>query len=313
MKAKTTTKAMLTLCLVASIAIAGCAPQPVGQDDDTAVSSPQPDRVEADIPAPRAEPAASAARIAGSAADTAPPGIAPDVAPGVAFDFRYLFSLPADRIATMQEAHAAQCGALGIARCRVTGLNFTKDRDGSITAMTAFQLDPAIALKFGRDADELVAKAGGRLETGTVTGEDVGSAIVANDKSADGIAEELKRIDAQLKLPNLSRAVRDRLVMRAGELRGQLSGLTRERDDRVAALTMTPVLVTYEPANSLFGLRQGTPFFQAATLSTRSFAAMIEFVALLLGALTPWLLLGAAIWWIVRRLRPRKAAAAGES
>lgn len=60
-----------------------------------------------------------------AASDTAgAPGIAVTAAPGVAFNYRYGFRLPPRAIAAVQEAHASTCEKLGIARCRITGMDY---------------------------------------------------------------------------------------------------------------------------------------------------------------------------------------------
>src|SRR5687767_4309148 len=47
----------------------------------------------------------------------APPGISVTAAPGVAFNYRYGFSLPAERVSSVQEQHAQLCEKIGIAQC----------------------------------------------------------------------------------------------------------------------------------------------------------------------------------------------------
>ena len=257
------------------------------------------------------ESASRDATAASSATDTAaetgaetgkhPPGIDPNVAPGVAFDFRYGFSLPERQIATVQEQHAALCGRLGIAHCRVTGLSFDKARNGHVTAATTFRLDPVMALSFAKDATALVERAEGSLETSQVQGEDAGKAIVAGDKSADGIRTELAKIDAQLRIPGLSKDARSRLVEQSGELRGQLRDLSTERDARVESLATTPVAFDYEVATTGFAL--GDPLKQGLGASTTSISALLSFLALAIGAIGPWALLGGGAWWAVRRWR----------
>ena len=54
-----------------------------------------------------------------AADDAAGPDVAPSAAPGVAFDYSYTFRLADDRIAKVQEEHAAACETLGIQRCRI--------------------------------------------------------------------------------------------------------------------------------------------------------------------------------------------------
>lgn len=245
-----------------------------------------------------------------SAADTAehPPGIDTNVAPGVAFDFRYGFSLPERQIAATQEAHAALCGKLGITHCRVTGVNFDKARSGSISASMNFLLDPAMALGFAKDAAVLVEKADGSLATSQVSGEDVGKSIVAADKSADAIRAEIAKIDAQLRIPSLSKEARGRLVGQSGELRAQLRTLEAERSAHVESLATTPVAFDYEVAP----VGVGDSLKQGLSAGASSTSAIFKLLALALGALGPWLALAGGAWWSVRRLRRKPAVTMAE-
>jgi hypothetical protein len=251
-----------------------------------------------------AEPMASTSDRSGEQ----PPTIDPSVAPGVAFDFRYAFSLPEKQIALVQEGHASLCGRLGVTRCRVTGLNFEKGRDGAVKAATSFLLDPALALSFAKDATALVERSEGTLVTSQVTGENAGKAIVANDKTADGIKAELARIDAQLRIPGLSRSARGELVSRSGELRGQLRDLGTERDTKVESLATTPVAFDYEVGAGGFGFE--TPLRQGLSASAMSLGALLSFVAFVLGTMGPWALLAGAVWWIARRFFRKPTALA---
>lgn len=246
--------------------------------------------------------AASSATVEGQA-----PGIGANVAPGVAFDFRYEFSLPEARIAAVQEEHANLCGRLGVSRCRVTGLTFNKSGDGAVEAMMAFRLDPALALGFARDATDLVERAEGKLSTSQVSGEDVGSGIVADDKTAAGLESELRKAEAELKIPGLSKDARERLVQRQQELRGKLAELKRDRDGKVESLATTPVLFHYTPGDTVWGMDRNTPLRQGLSTGADSFSAMLGIVALIIGAVAPWALLALAVWWVVRRLRAGRA------
>jgi hypothetical protein len=233
-----------------------------------------------------------------------PPGIDPSVAPGVAFDFSFGFALHERQIAGVQEAHAALCGRLGATHCRVTTVHFDKERGGQISADMTFLLDPAMALGFAREATTLVEKADGSLATSRVAGEDAGKAIVASDKSAEGIRAELAKIDAQLRIPGLSKDARGKLVTQSGELRAQLRELEGARSTAVESLATTPVRFDYEVASGGIGdsLKQG--------LSAGSFSAatLVNLLAVVLGAVGPWALLLGGGWWLIRWLRRRPLA-----
>lgn len=254
-------------------------------------------------------PAAREGQTSEAAADSAgtAPDIAPEIAPGVAFDFRYGFALPEARVSAVQEQHAALCGRLGVARCRVTGLNFTKERDGEIAASMTFKLDPALALGFARDATSLVEAAEGELATSQVSGEDVGSTIVAGDKSADGLRAELAKVEAELRIPGLSKSARDRLIERGGELRAQLRDLDQARGSKVESLATTPVRFDYEVARPAIGVMESLQ--QGLGAGETSTSALLRMLALAIGALGPWALLIGGGWWLVRRWRRRPTAA----
>ncbi len=227
-----------------------------------------------------------------------PPAIGQSVAPGVAFDFQYDFSLAVDRIAEAQEAHAALCGKLGLSRCRVTGLTFNKARGGAIEASTRFKLDPAIALSFGRDATDIVERADGTLESSAAKGEDVGSQIVEGDQSADALRADIRRIEAQLAIPKLSRTARAELIAELRDVKADLTRLKATRSDQVESLANTPVVFTYQPSTS--AVQTG---LSAGTLSLSALATMSAYF---LGIFGPFLLLGIIGYFGWRKFGPRR-------
>ena len=98
------------------------------------------------------------------AADAAAaPRIGIEAAPGVAFDYAYSFRLADDRIAKVQEEHAAACETLGIQRCRIVDVRYQLTDEKLVEAQTQFKLDPGIARKFGANAIASVEKAEGVL------------------------------------------------------------------------------------------------------------------------------------------------------
>jgi hypothetical protein len=254
--------------------------------------------------------------VGGAAHDAAleagdqPPGIDPNVAPGVAFDYRFDYSLPEKRIAELQEQHSRLCGRLGLAHCRVTGLTFNKARNGNIDADMSFKLDPAMALTFTRDATDLINRAEGKLETSNVEGNNVGDSIVSDDKSADAKRAELAKIEAEIKIPGLSKTRRDELSRQAAELRDALDRFKADRDEKVESLATTPVVFNYEPNETIMGFDRSSPVQQGLSVGSMSFSTMFSFIALALGVLVPWSLVGFGIWWVVRRVRARRSAAA---
>ena len=66
-------------------------------------------------------------------ADASAPDVGITRTPGVALSYEYGFRLPIERIAAVQEQHAAQCEALTPARCRITGMNYHGIHRGSVS------------------------------------------------------------------------------------------------------------------------------------------------------------------------------------
>jgi hypothetical protein len=288
----------LLLAGVALLAVSACSSksEDSGSQDVTAVNATE------------TAPAAADASAESDLARMSPPDIGQTVAPGVALDFSYAFSLPKAKIAEAQEAHAVLCGKLGISRCRVTGITFSKARDGDVDAKLSFKIDPALALSFGRDATALVERADGQLESSNVTGEDVGTKIVEGDKSAAQLKADLARIDVQLKIPKLSSEVRNQLLQEARDIKAQLADIRTTRDDQVESLATTPLVFTYEPSESVLGFRRGSAVQTGLSAGSTSWGMVTTVLAFVLGAFGPWLLLGGIGFWGYRRFRKTKPA-----
>jgi hypothetical protein len=154
-----------------------------------------------------------------------PPAIGPSAAPGVAFNYRYAFRLPGERIAAVQEQHAAACEKLGLDRCRITGMRYRLVSDDDVEAMLAFKLDPAIARQFGKTGIEAVTRADGMLVDSEISGEDAGADIAYANRNEAQLNEDLARIEAQLAGKGLGSAVG---LLAASESRGR-----RRPSDRV--------------------------------------------------------------------------------
>ena len=104
------------------------------------------------------------------------PDVSPTAAQGVAWRYAYEFQLPDDAIEAVQEAHASECEALGVSRCRITGLRYSVSNDNAVSAMLEVKLAPELARQFGKQATGNVRKAGGRLSNTEFSGEEVGPA-----------------------------------------------------------------------------------------------------------------------------------------
>lgn len=226
------------------------------------------------------------------------PDVAVTAAPGVAFNYAYAFRLDDDRIAKVQEEHAAACETLGIARCRISGMSYRLIRENEVEAQLRFKLDPAIARKFGRDAIASVEKAKGVLAQARIDGEDVGTGIGDSQRRSADITAEIARLEARLGQSGLGDRERTELRQQIAELRARLDG---ERDTRRAGeamLATTPMTFDYVGTGGLPGIGYGNPFSDAANMLARSGGLLLSFVLVVGAAVLPWAALFALLTFL---------------
>ena len=282
----------LRFAVVALLALtAGCSQQ---RDESQPTSSPQ----------ARYEPAE----------DAAAPGVDVTAAPGVAFNYRYAFRLPGNRISQVQEAHAQACEQLGLAKCRITGMRYRLVNQKDIEAMLALRLDPTLARDFGKQATQLVEKADGMLVDQEITGEDVGTRIAGANRSEAQLRQELARVEAELAraVPMMRGNVapqaavdRQNLLNQAAELRRQISSLSESKQADEEALAGTPMSFNYGSGSVVPGFDVRSPLREALERAWDNFVGGFATILVILITLVPWLLVGGVAIWLWRRLRGR--------
>ncbi|KQM27120.1 MULTISPECIES: hypothetical protein [unclassified Sphingomonas] len=244
--------------------------------------------------------------------DEAAPGINVTAAPGVAFSYRYGFRLPAARIAAIQEAHAATCERLGIARCRITGMRYSRSEENDITATLGFSLAPDLARAFGRDGIRGVEAADGMLLDSEITGEDAGAKIDQLAQAGAAASAERAAIDARSGAT--TREARAELERQRAAATGSEREAAAAIAEQRAALATTPVVFEYHSGQAIRGFDPASPFTRAADLAVASARWTVGTALALIGlALPPLLLalLGLLLWRRVRPLLPVKASRAG--
>jgi hypothetical protein len=252
-----------------------------------------------------APPPPASAESANGRSAVAPPAIAPTAAPGVAFNYRYAFRLAGERIAAVQEQHAAACEKMGIARCRITGMSYRLVGNRDIEGMLAFKLDPAAAREFGRRGIEAVNRAEGMLVDAEITGEDAGARIAAATRAEGQLDEELKRIEAQLARPGLRAAERAELQIQAQQLREQVRGTRGEKTEQQESLARTPMVFKYGTGDLVPGFDGRPRLKQAMQQAVDNLLGGALWIAVALITLLPWLLLIGLGVWAFRRWWPR--------
>jgi hypothetical protein len=267
-----------------ALALVGCSEK---QSEDASVSTSN---------APAAEAAAS---------DAAGPDVALNAAPGVAFDYSYTFRLADDRIAKVQEEHAAACETLGVQRCRIVDVRYQLDDEKLVEAQTQFKLEPGIARKFGASALASVEKAEGVLADASVKGEDVGTQILTSQQRSAGSEAEIARIEERLKAGGLDKRERAELLAQVAQLRGQLGDERQSRRDGEARIAWTSVAFNYVSDGGMPGIGRENPFSNAWSALLGSGGTLLSVVLVFGAAILPWALLAALAVYLWRRFRGR--------
>ncbi len=287
-------RSLVVLALLA--AVAGCGSQPDRYPEEQPASSP--------ASAPAAETASDSASPEERAA--AGPNVAPTAAPGVAFNYRYAFRLPAERIAEVQEQHAAICEQLGPDRCRITGMHYEVLSERDVRARLNLGLEPSIARRVGREGVAAVLRADGSLVESEISGTDVGTGIRRSGRSIAQKEEELRRIEQRL-AGRLGSAERSDLEYQAQMLRQQIAGTRAGREEAQESLATTPMVFSYGSGNLVPGADDRRPLGRVFEDALDTFLDVATLLLILVVSVGPWLLLAALLWWGVRRLRRRFA------
>lgn len=277
-----------------ALALVGCSEKPAEAVREAPAYDMAPVADASEAVSTQAIPAPSAMRS---------PNVSVTAAPGVAFNYAYAFRLDDNRIAKVQEEHAAACEALGTTRCRIAGMTYRLVRENEVEAQLLFKLDPAIARKFGRDALSSVEKAEGVLAETRISGEDVGTQISDSQRRSADTNAEIARLETRLKQGGIGDRERTELQQQISMMRRQLDG---ERDTRRAGeamLATTPMQFDYVGTGGLPGIGYGNPFSDALNMLVRSGSVMLSFLLVVGAAVLPWALLFGlllAVW----RTRP---------
>lgn len=229
------------------------------------------------------------------------PSIGPTAAPGIAFNYRYAFRLPGERISAVQEQHAAACEKLGLDRCRITGMRYRLLGEEDVEAFLAFKLDPAIARQFGKNGIESVTRSEGMLVDSEISGEDAGADIERATRSVSQLEEDLSRIEAQLARAGLRSAERSELQMQAERVRESIRATRANREERRESLAKTPMVFQYGSGNVAPGFDNRSPLKTALKDAGDNFVSGFATLLVILVTLLPWAIVLGFLFWLFRR------------
>jgi hypothetical protein len=286
-------RSLVVLALLATVA--GCGSQSDRYTQEPQADGPAANAASAEVASDSASPEERAA---------AGPNIGPTAAPGVAFNYRYAFRLPAERVGEVQEQHAAMCEQLGPERCRITGLQYEVVSERDIRARLNLGLEPSIARRVGREGVAAVLRAEGSLVESEISGTDVGTGIRRAGRSIAQMEEELRRIEQRL-AGRLGSGERSDLEYQAQMLRQQIRAGRESRQEAQETLATTPMVFNYGSGNLVPGDAERRPLGRVFEDAADTFLDVATLFLILIVTLGPWALLAALLWWAVRWARRR--------
>ncbi len=233
------------------------------------------------------------------------PDVSPSAAPGVAFNYGYEFSLPDKRISAVEEAHAAACEKLGLARCRITGMSYSVDQNDQVTAELDLKLDPIIARQFGKSAQQLVEGNDGSLVRLDIGSSDEGEAIHQASNQKSDAAAQIAQLQQELAKTKPGTEARANLVSQIQALQQQVAQQSRAIEASQMALANTPMEFHYYGRGGVPGFR-GNPIHQAWQTFVTTVVWLVGLLLQALAVLVPVAVL-IALFIAVWRTRPVRA------
>jgi hypothetical protein len=167
--------------------------------------------------------------------------------------------------------------------------------------MLAFKLDPAIARNFGKAAVATVTGAEGMLVDSEISGVDAGSDIAAATRSEGQLAEELRRVEAQLARGGLGSAERAELQVQADRLRESIRAARATRAESRESLAKTPMVFNYGSGDVVPGFDDRSPIRTALKDAGDNIVGAIATMLVIGLTLLPWALLLLLLAWLYRR------------
>jgi len=225
--------------------------------------------------------------------------------PQIAYDYKYSFRLPADRVASTQQTHIAACDKLGLARCQLVSSE-SSSGNGSAASLK-LRVASDVARRFGATLVDSVAKAGGRAVDQSISAEDVSKEISdtsARIRQRELLVQRLTQI-LQSRTGKVSELVEaERSVAAAQEELDQAKAWLTQLQGRVA---MSDVEIDY--AAAVAGAPDQGSLGETVGQSWWFFTSALYAILRLVIFLAPWAIAGIGIFLAARAAMRRWARA----
>ncbi|MCW3849600.1 hypothetical protein OF829_20380 [Sphingomonas sp. LB-2] len=200
-----------------------------------------------------------------------------------AFDYRYAYRLPSDRLKAVLQSNADACDKLGPTRCQIEGMRYSVDDANRTRAVLMLKVDPTIARPYGEAITKSVTGADGVLVNSAVTGTEL-TTQARSIAVIDRLRDQLKNAQAIAGSDSPNAANAKALAERT---QAALDTIAESEAKQGATLATAPMLLTYESSTALTGLGTADANFRNAGQTLENSLARLLIV---LGSIGPWLL-----------------------
>jgi hypothetical protein len=233
------------------------------------------------------------------AVNTTRPAIAG--APRLAYSYDYALEMRASAITGLLARHQEACKAAGALICQVTGSSITQD-GGRITGVLHMRAEPTWLGHFRDGLAGQARAAGGRVTRNETETEDLSASIVDTEASLRAQTTLRDRLQNLLatrpgKLEELLQVERQ-----LAEVQGEIDSATSRLAMMRQRVDTSQIAIAYESTGVISQQGAWKPVSEAIRASQGVMATTIGFIILAISMLIPLGLVGAAVWWAVRRI-----------
>ena len=226
--------------------------------------------------------------------------------PQIAYSYETSYALDGGGIAAIQARHIALCAKLGAMRCQVASSSVSdgSNDEGNASGEAKLVVAATLADSFGRQLDQAVTAAGGRVTNRGSTADDVTKQMI--DVNARLAAKQVLTDRLLVLIRTADGKVGDLVAAEKAyaEAQGELEAARGEQTALAQRVAMSDISLHYASrgSGSVFA-PVGRALFGAGAALGWSLAGLVTFIVVS----APWIVMLSLLLWLLRRFgwRPR--------
>lgn len=235
------------------------------------------------------------------------PAVAPVAAPMLAYRYKAELEVPGAKLRGLMAEHEQACAKAGPALCQVLEASSETDR-GLARGSLSLRAEPRWLAGFRGRLEADAKGAGGKLSRSGVDSEDLTRAIVDTEAALRAKATLRDRLQGLLasrpgKLSELLELERE-----LARVQGEIDAAQSELNVMRARVQMAQMTVSYAPADQAFAGKTVEPLAKALTGAFGIVVWGLAAIVVIAAFLTPFVLVGVPLIWLLRRWRARRKA-----